>query len=307
MSHESGEIGTADFPVDGDRKGPRGDSRPTASSRRDTRQRGTIHFESGEMFQMSYLGGLLGPMRMSFLILTPACVLLGLGTAFWSSREIDWAYFVLILAGAISAHISVNTFNEYFDFKSGLDLITKRTPFSGGTGTLPKMPGMAGTTIAVAVITLLITAIIGLFFLYVRGAAILPLYIPGLLLVAAYTPWIVRSPFLCLISPGLGFGPLMVIGTHFCLTGEYSWTSVIASMVPFFLVNNLLLLNQFPDVEADKCVGRKHLLIVLGRSGSSLVFGLFLFLAYLSIVLGVVSGYMPRSSLIGLIAVTIAV
>jgi 1,4-dihydroxy-2-naphthoate octaprenyltransferase len=259
------------------------------------------------MYHMSYLAGILGPMRMNFLILTPACILLGLGTAFWSNREINWTYFVLIFIGAVSAHISVNAFNEYFDFKSGLDLITKRTPFSGGTGTLPKMPEMAGATLKVAVITLLITAIIGLFFLFVRGAAILPLYIPGLLLVAVYTPWIVRSPVLCLISPGLGFGPLMVIGTHFCLTGEYSWTSFIASLVPFFLVNDLLLLNQFPDVEADKSVGRNHILIVLGRSRSSLVFGAFLILAYLSIVFGVVSGFMPRSSLIGLIAAAIAV
>lgn len=259
------------------------------------------------MFHMNCLGGILGPMRITFLILTPACILLGLGTAFWSNREINWTYFVLVFIGAISAHISVNAFNEYFDFRSGLDLITKRTPFSGGTGTLPNRPELAGATFKVAVTALFITATIGLFFLFIRGIAILPLYIPGLLLVAAYTPWIVRSPFLCLISPGLGFGPLMVIGTHFCLTGEYTWTSFIASMVPFFLVNNLLLLNQFPDVEADRTVGRKHILIVFGRSRSSLVFGLFLFLAYLSIVFGVVTGYMPRSSLIGLVAAAIAV
>jgi len=44
---------------------------------------------------------------------------------------------MLALLGAFLAHVSVNTLNEYYDFKSGLDLETIRTPFSGGSGALP--------------------------------------------------------------------------------------------------------------------------------------------------------------------------
>ena len=80
---------------------------------------------------------ILGPMRLPFLILTPACLLLGIGTAFWTGANIDQLSLVLIVIAGISAHISVNTFNEYFDFKSGLDFRTKRSPFSGGSGTNP--------------------------------------------------------------------------------------------------------------------------------------------------------------------------
>lgn len=256
---------------------------------------------------MNRLRGILGPMRLTFLILTPACILLGLGTALWSGGEINLFYLFLVLAGALAAHISVNAFNEYLDFKSGLDLRTERTPFSGGTGTLPKMPEMANATMITAVTTLVITALIGLYFFHVRGAGILPLAVTGLLVIIAYTPLIVRHPLLCLIAPGLGFGPLMVIGTHYALTGAYSWTAFVASLVPFFLVNDLLLLNQFPDVEADRSVGRRHVLIALGKRRSSLIFGAFLFFAYLSIVFGVVFGFMPRTALIGLIAALIAV
>jgi 1,4-dihydroxy-2-naphthoate octaprenyltransferase len=92
----------------------------------------------------------------------------------------------------------------------------------------------------------------------------------------------------------------MVVGTDFVLTGEYSWTVFVVSLVPFFLVNNLLLLNQFPDVEADNSVGRKNLPIIIGRRASSLVYGLFLLFAYLSILLGVYFGYLPRTCLMGL-------
>ncbi|MCK4490168.1 MAG: prenyltransferase, partial [Anaerolineales bacterium] len=60
---------------------------------------------------------LLDPMRLPFLILTPACVVLGLAAAIWTSGQVNWLHFVLVLIGALSAHVSVNTFNEYFDFK----------------------------------------------------------------------------------------------------------------------------------------------------------------------------------------------
>jgi 1,4-dihydroxy-2-naphthoate octaprenyltransferase len=77
--------------------------------------------------------------------------------------------------------------------------------------------------------------------------------------------------------------------------------------VPFFLVSDLLLLNQFPDVEADRSVGRRHFPITIGRKASSLIYGAFLSAAYLAIALGVYLEYLPKISLIGLITIVIAV
>ncbi len=256
---------------------------------------------------MSKLKHILGPMRLPFLILTPACVLLGCATAIWSSQQISVLYVVLAMIGAVCAHISVNAFNEYFDFKSGLDAKTEKTPFSGGSGTLPENPAMAGQALNTAIITFSITAVIGIYFLYVRGMALLPLGLFGLAIVFAYTPLLAYNPLSCLIAPGLGFGPLMVMGTHFVLTGAYSWTAFIASLIPFFLVSNLLLLNQFPDVKADKSVGRKHFPILIGNRASSIIYTVFLVLTYLSIAIGTYYNYLPRFSLLGLITLVIAV
>ncbi len=246
-------------------------------------------------------------MRVPFLILTPACVSVGVGTAVWITGTANVFHIILILAGAICAHISVNALNEYFDFKSGLDFKTERTPFSGGSGTLPENPDMAHVALSTGLITFAITGLIGAYFLYVRGPYLLPLGLLGLFLLFAYTPWLTRNPILCLIVPGLGFGPLMVMGTDFVLTGEYSLTAFIASLVPFFLVSNLLLLNQFPDVEADRSIGRKHFPIVIGNHASSFIYGAFLLFAYLSILFGVVLDYLPKVSLIGLFTTVIAV
>jgi 1,4-dihydroxy-2-naphthoate octaprenyltransferase len=250
---------------------------------------------------------LLGPMRVPFLILTPACALLGLGTAVWTTGHVNGWQFIPALIGAISAHISVNTFNEVFDFRSGLDARTQRTPFNGGSGTLPAQAAVARPTWIMAWVTLGISALSGLYFMILHGPAILPLGLIGLALLYVYTPLITRDPLLCLIAPGLGFGPLMVMSVHFALTGSYSWTAFVASLVPFFLVSDLLLLNQFPDVEADRSVGRRHIAILFGRRTASLVYNLFLLLAYLTIVLGVAFGVLPPISLIGLLTILFAI
>lgn len=250
---------------------------------------------------------LLGPMRVPFLILAPACVLLGLGTAVWSAGAVSPLHFVITLIGAVASHISVNSFNEYFDFKSGLDFKTQRTPFSGGSGTLPARPELAKQALATAVVSAVVVCLAGIYFLKVWGLSLLPLGIAGVLIVILYTPWLARNSLACLIAPGLGFGTLMVVGTHFALTGEYSRTALAASFVPFFLVSNLLLLNQFPDVEADRSVGRKNYPVELGRKKSSVIYGVFTLGAFVAIVVSVMLGYLPRASLIGLAALAIAV
>jgi 1,4-dihydroxy-2-naphthoate octaprenyltransferase len=166
---------------------------------------------------------------------------------------------------------------------------------------------MARAALLTASIAFVVTGLIGLYFLSIRGLALLPLGLLGLFLILAYTIWLAYNPVLCLLAPGMGFGILMVVGTHVALTGQYSWTAFIASLVPFFLVNNLLLLNQFPDVEADQSIGRRHFPLTVGRHVSSFIYGAFLLLAYVAILAGVGLGQLPLASLIGLGTVVIAV
>lgn len=101
--------------------------------------------------------------RGPFLILTPVCVFLGVSTVVANQISVDLQLLLLILLGAVLAHISVNTLNEYFDFRSGLDLTTTKTRFSGGSGALPENPEMANTVLAIGVVSLLATSLIGFF------------------------------------------------------------------------------------------------------------------------------------------------
>lgn len=256
---------------------------------------------------MSQVKGIIGPMRPPFLILGPCCVVLGLAVALWIQGSVNVWHAILAFVGGISAHISVNALNEYSDFRSGLDFQTPKTPFSGGSGTLPAYPGMARTARTTGVVSSGLVVLIGIYFWTVWGWSIVPLGLLGLVVILSYTDWLTHNWLLCLIAPGLGFGPLMVMGTFFALTGTYSWSAFIASLVPFFLVSNLLLLNQFPDAEADKTIGRKHLIIVAGKRAGSWVLGAFYLLAYVSIFVGVLLSLLPALSLLGLLTLPLAV
>jgi len=240
--------------------------------------------------------------RPNFLTLTPVCVLIGIGVAVHDHVAVSIADCVLVMIGALLAHMSVNLLNEYDDFRSGLDAMTARTPFSGGSGALPKHPDAASATRALGLACLALVAILGLYFVYKRGVQLLPLGLLGVLLVLAYTPLVTRRPILCLLAPGLGFGPVMVMGTAFVLIGRYSWPALVASIPPLLLVSELLLINQFPDIDADRKVGRRHLPIILGRRRSSILFGAMLIGSYVAIGLGVAYGGLPELTLLALLS-----
>ena len=239
--------------------------------------------------------------RPNFLSLTPICVLIGIGAAIQSHGHVSVADSILVLIGALMAHISVNLLNEYHDFRSGLDLLTVRTAFSGGSGSLPANPDAASATRIAGLACLAVAAVIGLYFVYEKGVALLPLGLAGLLLVLAYTPLVTRHPLLCLFAPGVGFGPLMVMGTAFAITGSYSWIAVAASLPPLLLVSELLLINQLPDIDADRQVGRRHFPIIWGRKRSAILFGVLVVAAFGAVATGVGIGILPSLVLIGLL------
>lgn len=249
----------------------------------------------------------IGVIRAPFLLLTPVCVFVGVATAVASGMPVIWGNLVIVMIAAIAAHISVNALNEYLDFKSGLDLNTVKTPFSGGSGILPMYPDYAVTALAISIGGLLLSTACGFYLFYVSGWGLLPLGLLGVFTVVAYTPWINRNAIFCLFAPGVGFGMVMVLGTHYALTTTLTEMVVWASLLPLLLVSNLLLLNQFPDVDADRQVGRRHLPILIGRPASGLVYASLLLLSYIAVVLGVLLNRLPALSLLVLLTSPLAI
>ena len=243
--------------------------------------------------------------RAPFLPLSVVLAFLGTCIA-WYDGAFHLGYALLAFFGLLLAHISVDVLNEYFDYKSGIDLETVRTPFSGGSGALPaglispKQALWLGLGSFVAIIP------VGIYFTITRGGLLLPLLLVAAVCIIFYTPFILKLRW-PEWAPGLGMGALPVLGTYFVQTGVYTLPAVIACIPSGILVHNLLLLNEFPDVEADSKAGRKTLPITMGRAKAGRVYSVLTVVVYLWIIGGVVAGMMPPFSLIALLTLPFAI
>lgn len=249
----------------------------------------------------------LGLIRAPFLLLAPICVALG-----WASADLvggSWQPYtlMLVLIGAVSAHAAVNALNEFDDFKSGLDFHTPRTTFSGGSGTLPARPELAPWARRIGLGALLITIVSGLLLIPKAGYGLVPLGALGVCIIYTYTRWINRYPWLCLIAPGLGFGVLFIVGTHLVLRGQIDNIAWQIALIPFLLANNLLLLNQLPDMEADRKVGRVTFPIAYGVKPTLFVHLLCGLLVYGWIIAGWILGWWSPGTLIALMTLPLLV
>ena len=243
--------------------------------------------------------------RVPFLVLTPTCVLLALSFANYQGVQISWLNSVVVLIGALTAHIAVNLINEYQDFQSGLDFKTKQTAYSGGSGLLPSNPHLAKKVWSAFILSTIVSFSIGFYFLVIYDWRIIPFGLLGFLIIITYTKWINKSAILCLIAPGIGFGSLMVVGSYFCITGLLDNQILAASFITFFLVNNLLLLNQYPDIEADKTVNRNHFPIKFGIKASNIIYMTFVISSQVLLVYLVSTQVLPMLSLVTLLPLSL--
>ena len=140
----------------------------------------------------------------------------------------------------------------------------------------------------------------------VKGWLLLPLLLIAAVCVLLYTPFILKLRW-PEWAPGLGMGVLPILGIYFVQTGAYILPTVIAAIPSGILVHNLLLLNEFPDVQADRKAGRKTLPITMGKVKESIVYSILTVVVYLWIIGGVVVGQMPAFSLIALLTLPLAI
>jgi len=215
-------------------------------------------------------------------------------------------YAILAFIGLLLCHISVNVLNDYYDYKSGIDLKTRRTPFSGGSGFLPAASLNPQHVLWFGLACFLLAVPIGVYFVLFSGWLLLPLLIVAAICILLYTPLLTKLGW-PEWSPGIGLGALPVLGAYFVQTGEYTLPALVASIPSGILVHNLLLLNEFPDAEADKTAGRRTLPITMGGRGAGIVYSALTILLYLWIVGWVIAGLMPVFCLVALLTLPFAI
>lgn len=249
-------------------------------------------------------------LRAPFFSAAVVPTLLGAGFAWESQGMFDPLLFALTLAGVVLAHAGTNVVNDYFDFKSGTDVVNRnRTPFNGGspfiiTGVLaPKQVYWAAITFFAG------CAAIGIYLAYAVTLWIIPLGVVGIGLGYFYT-----SPKLNLaamgvgeFAVGLGFGPLIVLGAYMVQTGEVSLAAFLAGIPVAFLIGLVLFINQFPDRDADGSVGKNHWVVRMGLQKAASWYAGLMATTFIVIVALWAVGIYPVWSLIALLPAAIAI
>jgi len=248
----------------------------------------------------------LSQVRANFLLLAVALVLIGGGLAH-DAGSFSWLPFVLCMLGVILVHVSVNLFNELSDYRTGIDFKTRRTPFSGGTGNMPAGNTTESGVRAAAWGTLITAAVIGLYLASQAGGWLLVAFILIGGLVTLFYTTVLAKIALGEIFAGLCLGSMVVIGTYLAITDEVTTRVILVSVPPGILTSLLLFLNEFPDLEADKGGGRRHLLILLGRKAAGRVYTLFLVVCYGFIAWGILTGWFPTLTFLAFLTLPLAV
>jgi 1,4-dihydroxy-2-naphthoate polyprenyltransferase len=243
--------------------------------------------------------------RPQFLLLSVMLAFLGTSIA-WYEGAFHLGHAILAFIGLLLCHISVNVLNDYYDYKSGIDLKTRRTPFSGGSGFLPSASLKPEHVFWFGIVCFLLAVPIGIYFVLASGWLLLPLLFIGAVCILFYTPLLTRLSW-PEWAPGAGLGALPVLGAYFVQAGEYAIPAVVASIPSAILVHNLLFLNEFPDAEADKTAGRKTMPITLGKTKASIIYSVLTGIVYLWIIGWVAAGLMPFWCLIALLTLPLAV
>ena len=242
--------------------------------------------------------------RPQFLLLSVVLAFLGNAIA-WYDGYFHLGHALLAFLGLLLCHIGVNVLNDYFDYRSGIDLKTKRTPFSGGSGILPAAQMTPRQVFWLGMGSFLLAVPIGVYFVIVAGWALLPLLLVAAFCTLLYTPFLTRLGW-PEWAPGVGMGALPVLGTYFIQANEYTFPAVIAAIPSGILVHNLLLLNEFPDIPADREAGRRTLPITIGKQGAWLIYSALTIIIYIWIAVWVASGKMPLFALIALLTLPFA-
>ena len=212
----------------------------------------------------------LRAIRFRFLAASAIAVTCGLALTIWyQPQDFSSIYAILTYIGIFCLHSSVDLLNDYWDFKRGIDLRTKKTKFSGGTGVLPEGLLKPRQVYLAGIFFLILGLIIGGIFVYFKG-----FIIAIILLFAALSIVLYSSK---LVNWGLGElfvaakGALIVVGTFYVQNSSITLESVVLGIIIGLLSSLVLFVNSIPDIVPDRQMGRKTLAIMINERSNRFI------------------------------------
>lgn len=217
--------------------------------------------------------------------------------------------------GVICLHFGMNLLDDWYDYKVGSAEARKTVANEGFRGRMTKYPYLTSgqatpkQLLHAVLCFFALAAAMGVVVIAIRGWMILGWMAAGLLIGVSYSGWPLKLGF-----RGLGelviflmFGPLMMTGVYYAVTGTMDWKITWLSIAVGFLVTNIVYSHSVLDAIPDKKMGKKTMAHLMGSAKGQIFFSAFLnTVPYLMVIVGVVLGQLHPAYLAVLVMLPVS-
>jgi 1,4-dihydroxy-2-naphthoate polyprenyltransferase len=222
-----------------------------------------------------------------------------------SGEGFSWVRFAVSLMAGVLVHTAANLWNDYFDFKGGVDTV------DGGIGSGVLVHGNMSPARCFrgAVICALLAATGGLWLATQVGLGLIWLGILGMIGAIGYSagPFSPKHRALGEVWVFLLMGVGMTLGGYMAQTGAFSWTAIAAGTPAALLMTLILYTNNLRDLRTDRSAGLKTLPMLFRPTAAKLIAILFLVVAYAMSALMAVTHQLPLATQASLLTLPLAV
>jgi 1,4-dihydroxy-2-naphthoate polyprenyltransferase len=218
------------------------------------------------------------------------------GILAFGAGQFNWLYYLLLTVGLVFAHATNNLLNDLTDYDRGVDrdnyFRTQYGPQALQQGLMTRRELMT-----YAAVTGLIALAAGAYLVLLRGPLAWGLLAAGAFFVLFYT-WPLKYIGLGEIAVIIVWGPLMIGGGYFVITGQWDWNVALAGL-PYALGPTTVIFGKHIDkLREDKAKGIHTLPVIIGEKASRYTVLAMMALQYLLPVALVISGFFTPAMLI---------
>ena len=217
----------------------------------------------------------------------------------YGGDEFSWIAAVASLVGVAMLHLAMNLLDDWFDYKEGSAEARLKVSNEGFRGRMVKYPYLtsgeatSGQLLGASAVFFGIALLMGIVVIAVRGWNILYWMAAAMIIGVSYSGGPLKLGF-----RGLGeavifimFGPLMMSGIYYAVTGDFGWKILLLSTAVGLLVTNIVYSHSVLDSVPDMKMGKKTMAHLMGSEKGQIVFSAFLNVGpYLPVALGVALG-----------------
>ena len=217
----------------------------------------------------------------------------------YGGDEFSWIAAVASLVGVAMLHLAMNLLDDWFDYKEGSAEARQKVSNEGFRGRMVKYPYLtsgeatSGQLLGASAVFFGIALLMGVVVIAVRGWNILYWMAAAMIIGVSYSGGPLKLGF-----RGLGeavifimFGPLMMSGIYYAVTGDFGWKILLLSTAVGLLVTNIVYSHSVLDSVPDMKMGKKTMAHLMGSEKGQIVFSAFLNVGpYLIVALGVALG-----------------